>query len=162
MKYILDANIFIEANKRYYSKEIVPSFWEFLKKDNDIYTIKEVKEEIKAGNDNLFNLIKDVKELKNNNSQQTQKVTTYINSEYSKAEVNKFFSGADIHLIFSAVSENNSKIVTHEKLLPENAKKISIPNICAEFFIKYYDTFEMLKEKKINLCNYYKILAKKP
>lgn len=158
MKYILDANIFIEANKRYYSKEIVPSFWEFLKKDNDIYTIKEVKEEIKAGNDNLFNLIKDVKELKNNNSQQTQKITTYINSEYSKAEVNKFFSGADIHLIFSAVSENNLKIVTHEKLLSEKAKRISIANICKKFRILYCDTFEMLKEKEIDLCT----LEKKP
>lgn len=30
-KYILDANVFIEAHRRYYSFDIAPSFWNFHK-----------------------------------------------------------------------------------------------------------------------------------
>lgn len=32
VKFLLDANVFIEAYRRYYSFDIAPSFWELLEK----------------------------------------------------------------------------------------------------------------------------------
>ena len=62
MKYLLDTNIFIEAQKRYYHDQIVPSFWRWLQQDPDIYTIEAVKAEVAEQKDGLSALINNVKE----------------------------------------------------------------------------------------------------
>ena len=89
MKYLLDTNIFIDAHKRYYQQNIVPSFGQWLVDDSDIYTLAEVKTEIKNGNDDLFELIKNLKVLPVGLS--IKKVSDYITNHYtSQAEVSNF------------------------------------------------------------------------
>lgn len=61
-KYLLDANVFIEAHRRYYAFDLVPSFWLFLTKcaqDNKIISIDRVKYELEKQEDILSNWIKD-------------------------------------------------------------------------------------------------------
>ena len=60
MKYLLDTNVFIEACKRYYAPSIVPSFWQFIRQDNDIYTLPEVIAEIEKQKDGLAAFIRDI------------------------------------------------------------------------------------------------------
>lgn len=51
-----DANVFIEAARRYYAFDIAPSFWKALivhTKKQHIITIDRIIREIKQGNDEL-------------------------------------------------------------------------------------------------------------
>ena len=154
-EYLLDANVFMEANRRYYQEEIVPSFWEFLKNDKDIFTLEKVKEEIEDGSDNLTTLTKDVQIFKYNISNDFQVISDYIQENYLPEDSEKFFSKADFPLACIAKREDFI-LVTHEKLLGKGAKKVSIANICEKFNIEYCNTFEMLKKKQINLSLYKK------
>ncbi|WP_456325527.1 DUF4411 family protein [Desulfonauticus submarinus] len=55
MRYCLDTNVFVQAHRTYYAMEIVPGFWDFLKREalnKNICIPKMVFEEIKEG-DNL-------------------------------------------------------------------------------------------------------------
>ncbi len=56
MGYLFDTNIFIEGNNRYYSMDICPGFWEWLKNKNHegvVFSIKEVADELRS--DDLSN-----------------------------------------------------------------------------------------------------------
>ncbi|HCO22926.1 MAG: hypothetical protein CME31_22880 [Gimesia sp.] len=60
--YLLDSNIFMEASRTYYRFHIVPTFWDVIidgHNDNTLYSIDKVKEEIKAGNDDLATWVSD-------------------------------------------------------------------------------------------------------
>ena len=171
MKYLLDSNIFIQAYNQYYAKEIVPSFWRWLEKDEEIYTIKQVKEEIKKGRNGLYDLIKNIQEVQIEEVQKVadniREVEQYITKTYpDKSENKKFSDAADFQLIVAALNNQNITIVTHEVLIEyslpkyrppvptDRPKVIKIPNVCKDYSIKCINTFELLKIKKVSLCNY--------
>lgn len=55
-KYILDANIFIEAKRRYYAFDLCPGFWKSLMYHNsmdNLESIDHVKRELLEGKDEL-------------------------------------------------------------------------------------------------------------
>lgn len=54
--YLLDANVFIEAHRRYYAFDLCPSFWNalaWLQSAGRILSIDRVKEESERGGDDL-------------------------------------------------------------------------------------------------------------
>jgi len=58
MNYLLDTNIFIQAQKIDYPFDVFPGFWEWLERDlkgGVIHSIEPVFKEIKNGNDELSN-----------------------------------------------------------------------------------------------------------
>ena len=157
MKYLLDANIFIEAYKRYYSESIVPSFWNFLIDHLQIFTIQQVKEEIKKGKDELPQLIEKVKIYPNTDFDDLS-ISDHILSTYNREEERrKFLDSPDFILVGLSINKREElTIVTHEKLLGKGSKKISIPNICKRFELNHCNTFEMLNELNIQLGTEYK------
>ncbi len=158
MRYLLDTNVFIEAYRRYYQEKIVSSFWEYLKEEEDIFTLQEVKDEIRKGKDKdtLENLVKAVKIFSYDKPLTNQQMLSdYIYKNYSSEQAGKFLNVAD-YLLVCVAKEYNIVIVTHENFLGKGAKKASIPNICKEFDIDCVDTFEMLKRKDIDLSKYNK------
>lgn len=53
-KFVLDANIFVEAYKRYYSFDIAPAFWHVLKQkaeDHQLISIDRIYREISQADD---------------------------------------------------------------------------------------------------------------
>ena len=55
-KYVLDANVFIEAKNRYYGFEICPGFWTSLidlNKSKHVYCIDRIRDELVAQNDDI-------------------------------------------------------------------------------------------------------------
>jgi len=156
VKYLLDANILIEANKRYYHNQIVPSFWQWLINDEQIYTIDKVKAEIRDGNDALYGLIKGVKTISYNQNIGT--VSDHVARSYrDQAEISKFFSKADPILIATAIVNTDMVIVTNEVLVGINSQKIKIPNVCQSLGVQYkIGIFDILKLKQINLSRYSK------
>jgi uncharacterized protein DUF4411 len=56
MAYLLDANAFIEAKKRWYGFDFCPAYWDWLDAANDagtVFSIERVADEILAGDDEL-------------------------------------------------------------------------------------------------------------
>ena len=49
MAYLLDANVFIESGKRYYSMDICPAFWDWIVDANvssKVFSLDKVKQEL--------------------------------------------------------------------------------------------------------------------
>lgn len=164
-KYVLDANIFIEASRRYYSFDFGTKFWDFLvekAKENTICSVDKVLKEIQKGNvneplrkwaenefkdyffstenDGVLNIYKEIINV------------VYRNNNYTQNAKDEFFKeeNADAWVIAYAKC-NNLIVVTHESINLNSRKKILIPNLCHELNIKYIDTFTMLKELNFKL-----------
>ena len=154
MKYLLDANIFIEAYKRYYHNKIVSNFWQWLVKDEEIYTIQEVKDEIRGGNDQLYQLIKDIRVV--DSTQNFNEVSTYVVQNYrTQAEINNFLAKADPLLIATGINNAGVTVITNEVLVGNNSNKIKIPNVCKGLNVNYKNgIFDILKSKQIDLSSY--------
>jgi len=163
IKYLLDANVFIEAHRRYYAFDIVPSFWQTLVQlavDNKIITIDRVKQEIISTKeedvlsnwaidefDRWFMPTDDVNVFKSYGliMNWVQKQSQYYDSAKSE-----FASVADSWLIAYAMTYGY-KIVTHEQFKRDVKKRILIPNVCRAFNVPFIDTFEMLRRLNVRI-----------
>ena len=154
MTYILDTNVFIEANNRYYGLDFCPQFWQWIDKHHSLgnmCSIRPVYDELKSYGDNLSDWVK------GNNAyfhpitddiyqQNLARITNFCVSNYDMSNQKNltFLDSADPWLIAKAMADG-STIVTHEKYA-QQAKKILIPNLCHEFGVDYMDTFDLLRE----------------
>ena len=154
--FVLDANIFIEAARRYYAFDIAPRFWSGLIKNaekNKLSSIDKVFDELSKGNDDLSNWAKsDFKEFfEPTDIEQVLILYKEIfssaqdNKQYNTAAKNDFAKAADGWLIAYA-KYKEATIVTHEVFDKNRKNKIQIPNICEDFNINYINTFELLRE----------------
>ncbi|MFH1897147.1 MAG: DUF4411 family protein [Candidatus Desantisbacteria bacterium] len=161
-KYLLDANVFIEAHKNYYAFDLCPGFWECLIEyhNNDmLFSIDRVKKEMEDNKDNLSEWIKTSippTHFVSTNSQSVIKwygqMQTWANqqpqfNDEAKAE---FANNADCWLVAYAKA-NSYVLVTHEVFNPKIKRKIPIPNVCQEFGVDYINTFNMLRGLGIRL-----------
>lgn len=165
MRYCLDANVYIEAHRRYYAFDIVPGFWDGLERlveEQIICSPLMVYEEIidsgdelaqwaKANKDNLF--------LPADDSTQDvfRDIANLVERLYEPQHVQKFLSGADPWVIAHAKAHGLS-VVTMESRKIENqteqgrvSGKIKIPNVCERFDVAYQNTFALLREQKVIL-----------
>jgi len=54
--YLLDANVFIQAKRLHYGMDFCPSFWDWLREQNEagrVFSIEKVADELTAGDDQL-------------------------------------------------------------------------------------------------------------
>ncbi|HKC13576.1 MAG TPA: DUF4411 family protein [Vicinamibacteria bacterium] len=59
-RYLLDANVFIEAKRRYYAFDICPGFWLWLRAahgEGRVVSIDRVRKELEAGKDDLWSWV---------------------------------------------------------------------------------------------------------
>lgn len=157
--YVLDANVFIEASRRYYAFDLAPGFWKSLiryTESGQIISIDRVKKEIERGKDELALWVKQdfhhafISTNDKNIIAAYRKIITWVNaqSQFSEAAKAEFAQGADGWLAACATA-NNYIVVTHEVVKPEIRRQVPIPNVCQAFDVKFVDTFEMLRELKI-------------
>ncbi|HWP91287.1 MAG TPA: DUF4411 family protein [Thermodesulfobacteriota bacterium] len=157
-RYVLDANVFIEAARRYYAFDIVLSFWQALvdqAKSDRVLSIDRVKAEIDRGADAL-------KDWANNDFHEWfvptdqadvieayRQIMAWVHSQaqftnaakatFSRAE------NADAWLVAYALAKG-CMIVTHEQFDQDVRSRIPIPNVCQAFGVRYVDTFQMLRD----------------
>ena len=157
ISYILDANILIEAHRRYYAFDILPRFWDELirlSKNGDVGSIKPVYDEIVEGNDALSKWAKANKDFFRDINEDTfdeyRKIMKWLQqTQYNESAKNSFMSGADGWVIAYAMAVNGI-VVTHEAARNKDIKrKVPIPNVCYEFGIDCIDTFDMLRRLKV-------------
>ena len=160
-KYLLDANVFIEAHKRYYAFDIAPAFWNNLAlvaQDGLVMSIDKVYDEIDTKNRELKEwAASSFKEWKN--TKQRDVVDGYARiiqwtkgQNFKEAAVAEFAdsNNADAWVISYALTKKLT-VVTEERLNLNSKRRVLIPNVCEEFNIRYVDTFQMLRELGIRI-----------
>ncbi len=166
-RYVLDANVFIEAKNRYYGFELCPGFWKALTvehKSKSVFSIDKVCDELvrkKNKPDDEPDALSEWAEetVPDTFFQKTQdqavidafkKMVAWVNSEsqFTSAAKAEFASVADGWLIAHA-KVNRLTIVTHEVYDSASKKKVPMPNVCLEFDVECVNTFEMLEDLKV-------------
>ena len=159
--YLLDANVFIEAHRRYYAFDLCPGFWESIvwnHAQKRIYSIDRVLLELREGEDELSEWA--VNPLPSgfflSTSEQTVinwfgQMQSWAQSQgqFSDEAKAEFAAKADCWLIAYAKA-NEHIVVTHEEIAPDVSKRIPIPNVCHAFDVNYVNTFEMLRDLNVN------------
>ena len=175
MLYLLDANIYIQAQGSYYDMEFCPGFWEFLDQATivkQLASIKEIQTELKqptppkakAGEkqkeeDKLSVWVKERDHhFQDNTDPKTQECFAEIVERLmSQPHLNvtsrdAFLDCADPWIIAKAMALASEGvevcIVTHEKKVPNNSTKVKVPNVCEYFGIAYTDCFTLLRSIK--------------
>ena len=154
--YLLDANVFIEAARRYYAFDLAPKFWESLvlhAEKGEIQSIDRVKQELERGNYELatwataqFSEVfasTDEEDVTESFSEIMSWVQ--VQDQFSDAAKADFASGADGWLVAYAKSKGFI-VVTHEQPATDARRKVPIPNVCEAFGVSYVDTFVMLRQ----------------
>lgn len=154
MKYLLDANTFVEAKNRYYNMTVCPAYWCWILQryaSHDVASISMVADELKDGRDELAEWIRDNPDLFIAvDDEDTQacfaKVADYVEQQRPKMKtgaVEDFLSGADPWLIAKAMATGGT-VATHERHHSDVIKKFLIPNVCVAFGVSWMNTFELL------------------
>jgi hypothetical protein len=155
--YVLDANVFIEAKRRYYAFDLCPGFWESLiwhHSRRRVYSIDRVKTELMIGGDDLTEWVKKVisKDCFLPTDDETvqrwfAQMVEWVQSrqQYLHQAKADFAAKADGWLIALAKARGFA-LVTHEEAAPEARKTVPIPNVSHEFDVQYVNTFQMLRE----------------
>ena len=154
-KYLLDANVFIEAARRYYAFDLVPGFWESLIQSasrDSIGSVDRVKQELEQGNDDLAEWVKNdfndafISTNTEDVIQTFAEIMEWVEAQkqFSGAAKPVFAKGADGWLVAYAIV-HDCIVVTQEVWKPDVRHRIPIPNVCRAFKVNYVDTFEMLR-----------------
>lgn len=161
MRYLLDANIFIEAKNRYYAFDICPGFWDWMDHvvGGDVASTVNVRDELCAGNDELAAWARarhDADWFLKVDDHDTQRAfrdvaATVAAGGYTPAAMSKFLAGADPWLIAKAKALG-ATLVTHEVMeAPQAKKRVPIPNICKPHGVVCANTFDALRALSCSL-----------
>lgn len=153
MRFLLDADTFIEAKDDFYGFDFCPAYWDWLLLENSagrVFSIERVQQELTAGNDDL------VEWAKNEGAnlflpmtleavQAFKQVSNYVQNMPASfdSQKSRFLSGGDAILVAHAMAHGDT-VVTRETLVLEATKKIKLPNICHHFNVPTLRPHEML------------------
>jgi Domain of unknown function (DUF4411) len=156
-KYLLDANVFIEAKRRYYAFDLCPGYWDCLvwnQQSGRLQSIDRVKEEFERGADELTEWAKSVMpqacfascDEEAVTGQYAQIMAWVQNQDQFFPEAKAEFAASADGWLIAYAKVNSLIVVTQEVFAPDARKKVPIPNVCEAFGIPYVDTFEMLRD----------------
>ncbi len=155
MAYAVDANVFIEAHRRYYSFVICPGFWQsliYLHGQGQIFSIDRVRAEVVDSGDQLATwAAENVLDGCFESTDTAEVVASYAELvawvdaqlQFTPAAKAEFAQSTDAWLTAYARATGKT-IVTHEAYNAEVRRRVPIPNVCEAFEVEYVDTFEML------------------
>lgn len=158
-RFLLDANVFIEAYRRYYAFPICSGFWLALTRERErsrVFSIDRVSAELIDRNDDLARWTRAVPNTFFKRTADRQVVSVFADvmswvrgeRQFKPEATAEFAEDADGWLIAYA-KVNGLILVTHEVIAPDAQAKVPIPNVCVEFGVPYVDTFEMLHSLKV-------------
>lgn len=154
MRYLLDANTYIEAKNQYYGMDICPAYWDWLDRQFALGTIASVDmigRELKEGNDELADWVRERPDhFISNDDELTQTlfadiVQFVMEGDYNPGNRDNFLAKADPWIIAKAKAIGAS-VVTHEAVAAVNTRKVKVPNICQQFEVPCLNTFRFLRE----------------
>jgi hypothetical protein len=153
--YVLDANVFIEAHKRYYAFDLCPGYWAALLSHHHggrLCSIGRVRDELVGKGDPLSDWVHGMPDSffaetgDPSISALFGKVVTWVQAQpqYLAAAKAAFAAGADGWLI--AYAKAQSLIVATDEIPnPDIKRRVPIPDVCDAFGVEYLDTFKLLR-----------------
>lgn len=154
MLYLLDANVFIDAERDYYSLDRVPEFWDWLiymANSRKIKVPREIYEEVIVGKSELVNWMKENKTtLILDEPAPSRLIPIVLEQGYANDLTDEESEriGRDPFLIAYALSDVDHRcIVTTEHSRP-NKKRANrpIPDVCDELGVnRSINTFELIR-----------------
>lgn len=154
MAYILDANVFIEARRRYYGLDFCPAFWDWLISANErgvVYSIERIRDQLVGTDDELSDWIRalpaefffpaDAETL----TSLAAAVEWARRQNFRQSAVALFADDADAYLVAHANAHDHT-VVTLEQP-SDGIKQVKIPNACIGLDVKYINTFELLRRE---------------
>lgn len=151
-RYLLDANVFIQAKKLHYGLDFCPAFWDWLVRQHQVglvASIDKVADELRAGQDDLTTWAAERSDdffLRPDEvvAQALPTVSNWVmGADYEPVAVSTFLQLADYWLIAHALA-HDFVIVTHE--VPSSSlKKIKIPDVCVGLQLRCVNPYEMLR-----------------
>jgi hypothetical protein len=156
-KYVLDANVFIEAKNRYYGFDICPGFWSSILAQHEasrVFSIDRIASELLEQGDSVKNWVESKSPDTFFKKTEDQAVLeafqrmvnwVYAQSQFSDAAKSEFATVAD-GWVAAYASANSLVVVTHEQYSPDARRKVPLPNVCVEFDVEFVNTFDMLRE----------------
>jgi hypothetical protein len=159
--YVLDANVYINAHRDYYSFDLNRSFWNHLiegAKTGQVVSIDRVKLELKSEReDSLWDWacnecdIAFASTARPDVTYHYGKIVSWVQqADFTDHAKQEFAKCADGWLIAYAKAAGHV-VVTHESYEQFRKNRVKIPNVCKQFGVRYINTFEMLRELKFRL-----------
>lgn len=154
-RYLLDANIFIQAKNLHYGFDFCPAFWNWLQRQNDagvVGSIERVWTELVAGNDTLSDWANERGDAFFHAPDDAvlpalARVSEWVlDQAYDQAAVATFFQVADYWLVAHALA-HGCTVVTNERPA-DSIRKIKIPNPCVGLGITCMSPYEMLRRER--------------
>ena len=160
VRYLVDANVLMEAHRRYYTFELCPGFWDCVAwnyKQGVLSSIDRVKREIEDGKDALSHWVKKSCPAgffaATTDSKVTAKygaIIAWVQSQARyKPEAQAKFAGDADGWLAAYAKEHEFVVVTQEVPAPESRNEVKLPDVCDAFEVPYLNTFEMLASLKV-------------
>lgn len=162
VRYLLDADVLVQAHRRHYKFGVVPGFWECLiwhHKQHVVCSIDRIRKELLDGKDALSQWVKH--DCPSSFFEPTSAQSTgarygkivswaYAQKQYKPEALSKFATVADGWLVAYA-AEHGLTVVTQEVAAPESKNEVKVPDVCEAFKVHCIDTFEMLGNLGVKL-----------
>jgi hypothetical protein len=151
--------VLVQAKNDYYAFDIAPGFWKVIKRKAEHGSVRspwKVFEELAKGGDELAEWASVAKatplfvEPDENTQILYGTLASHVMKSYGTPQANAFLAGADPWVIACAMA-NDGIVVTQEKLVGPDSKKIKIPNLCKVFGVKCIDSYDLMRELKEQL-----------
>ncbi len=153
--YVLDANVLMEAARRYYAFDLAPKFWDSLKAlatTGRICSIDRIQRELVRGRDELATWVGQHFNHAFASTDEAAVIDQFdhvmnwvqAQSRFMAAAKAEFASSPDGWLVAYAKAKG-CVVVTHEVPAPEAKAKVKIPDVCRAVTVSFVDTFEMLR-----------------
>jgi hypothetical protein len=150
MAYLLDSDVFIQAQNMHYSFAVCPGFWKWIDESHSrklVYSIKPIRDELLALEDELSNWVRSRKSLfldpNDSETYESQKLlSAWTMDEYAPAAQAEFFGSGDFRLVAFAHAHNHT-VVTHEVFA--KGQRVKIPNACKALDVPVMTPFAMLQ-----------------
>lgn len=159
--YLLDANVFMEASRSYYSFDIAPGFWKWLADPvwgGQVASIQAIKDEITAGEGDLVRWARSlpstfwVPETRAVASEM-KRLAAWVTGPscvYLPYAISDFLASPDLKLVaFSKVV--GATVVTREKSEPNSKRRVKIPDACKAVGVTCVDPFSMYRALGLSL-----------
>ncbi|MCH7226182.1 DUF4411 family protein [Haloferula sp. A504] len=156
MAYLLDSNTLIEAKNAHYSFEVCPGFWDWLVLkigEGSVLSIEAVSTELRRQTDELSEwAVRDASGMFLAPDAATavamREVTAWVMAQdYKEEHRANFFAKAD-PLLIACAKAHDHKVVTHEVPVPENSRKVKIPNVCQAMDVEWTNLYSMLRAER--------------
>lgn len=159
VRYLIDANVFMEAHRRYYAFTVCPGFWDCVAwqyKRGILSSIDRVKQEIEDGKDALSHWTKRTCPAGFFAATTDRKVAAryghviaWVQSQTRyKPEAQAEFARTADGWLAAYAKEYGLVVVTQEVSAPESRNEVKLPDVCDAIGVAYLNTFEMLASVK--------------